>query len=84
VLQAIRRALYGKEEEGGVSGAGGEGGVLWEWRQGHLLLELYAILADAAAAEPLLRRLLITLFQVHALVCEALSYSCMRPEATRV
>ena len=68
MLQAIRRALYGKEGEGGVSGEGGEGGVLWEWRQGHLLLELYAILADDAAAEPLLKRLLITLFQVpHAL-----------------
>jgi hypothetical protein len=72
VLQAIRRALYGTEGEGGGGGAGGEGGVLWEWRQGHLLLELYAILADDAAAEPLLRRLLVTLFQVQ------------RPEATSV
>ncbi len=72
MLQAIRRALYGTEGEGGGGEAGGEGGVLWEWRQGHLLLELYAILADDAAAEPLLRRLLVTLFQVQ------------RPEATSV
>ena len=61
---AIRRGLLGSGEAGPHAGGGGAGGILWEWRQPHLLLELYAVLADEPDAEALLRNVMQWVLQV--------------------
>lgn len=70
VNAAIRLSLLGEGLD-----HGGKGGILWEWRQPHLMFDLYGIVADEEAAEPLMRSLLASVLRVEGASVEGLRFS---------